>query len=308
MSSANQHQAYQPIPNMESALVNPITGIPAIAWYRWFISVQRLLAGVIPGGGAPIQGIGPGVLGISTEGEGISATAEGNTTALKVEWNAGQVNSLGANLARDALLDELNAVPSGTDGQVQANVAGVFEGLTNTELTALVDQFTLALSGAVPPPGLGAPVSDLLHSDGSWGPASALALATDLPANPTGTTSTTGVMMGLAGSITPTLTGKVLVLVEMDVRASVIGDGAKVQLRWGIGAVPTNGAVLTGTPVGRTGNYVASTVAGVGNIGLSWIISGLAPSVPTWLDVSLAAVTGGTATISNLSIVATELY
>src|ERR1700729_3552919 len=41
--------------------------------------------------------------------------------------------------------------PGGSNGQVQYNNAGSFGGLTNTQLTALVNTATASLSGAIPP-------------------------------------------------------------------------------------------------------------------------------------------------------------
>lgn len=127
------------------------------------------------------------------------------------------------------------------------------------------------------------------------------------PADPTGTTSALGVMMGLAASITPDVTGRILVTVTGTIlNASAIGDGAAVQLRAGVGAAPANGDALTGTAYGGLVRYVASTTAGKVPFALSAVISGLTLSVTTWLDVSLAAITGGTAAVTDLSVAAME--
>lgn len=127
------------------------------------------------------------------------------------------------------------------------------------------------------------------------------------PADPTGTTSTLGVMMGLAASLTPVVTGRMLVTVTGTIlNASGIGDGANVQLRTGIGTAPANGDALTGTARGGLVKYVSSTTAGKVPFALSAIISGLTLSVAEWIDVSLAAVTGGTAAITDLSVAAME--
>lgn len=57
-------------------------------------------------------------------------------------------------------------VPGGANGDVQFNANGAFGGLTNPELTTLIDVFTSALSGAVPPSGGG--TTDFLRADGSF--------------------------------------------------------------------------------------------------------------------------------------------
>lgn len=126
-------------------------------------------------------------------------------------------------------------------------------------------------------------------------------------AAPTGTTSTTGVMMGLAGTITPTATGKVQFNVCGDIKNSTVGDGANVQLRTGTGAAPANAAVLTGTTRGSLSKFIAATATGKARTCLIWTVTGLALSTAVWIDVGLAAVTGGTATFTDVDIVADEI-
>ena len=79
------------------------------------------------------------------------------------------------------------------------------------------------------------------------------ATAQSTPADPTGTTDTTGKMMGLAGAITPTYTGRLLIIVSGNLTntTAAAGDGAKAQIRYGTGSAPSNGDALTGTAVGN---------------------------------------------------------
>ena len=128
------------------------------------------------------------------------------------------------------------------------------------------------------------------------------------PADPTGTTNTTGLMMGLAGAITPQVTGKVLIMISGTIaNASGIADGANVQLRYGTGTAPANAAALTGTTIGGLVKYVAATTAEKAPFALQGIISGLTLNTAIWIDVGLAAVTAGTATVKDISITAFEL-
>jgi hypothetical protein len=138
---------------------------------------------------------------------------------------------------------------------------------------------------------------------------SAVAVATQAsPADPTGTASLVGVMMGLAGTITPVFTGRVLVTVTGTIfNPTAIADGAQAQIRIGTGAVPTNGSALAGTAIGSAAKYTASTVAGKVPFALSALATGLTTSVALWIDVGLAALTGGTATITDISIAALEV-
>lgn len=57
-------------------------------------------------------------------------------------------------------------VPGGAPGQVQFNSFGTFGGLSNVQLTALIQLFTPSLSGVVPASGGG--TSDFLRADGTW--------------------------------------------------------------------------------------------------------------------------------------------
>lgn len=78
-------------------------------------------------------------------------------------------NVTGANnLPRPTNPSAFLGAAGGSNGQVQVNNGGALGGLTNAQLTALVNPFTSILSGAVPASdGL---VSSFLHANGTWGP------------------------------------------------------------------------------------------------------------------------------------------
>src|SRR5271157_655935 len=80
--------------------------------------------------------------------------------------------------------------------------------------------------------------------------AAAKATTLSTPLNPSGTTNTTGLMMGLNQTMTPVKSGNVLVTICGVVANSTTADGATVQIRAGTGAAPTNAAALTGTAYG----------------------------------------------------------
>lgn len=126
------------------------------------------------------------------------------------------------------------------------------------------------------------------------------------PGNPTGTTSTTEVMMGLSGSFTASSTGRVLAIItgNMDNNS---GDASNGQMYFGTGTAPTNGAALTGTAVGTKVIYGATISNQFLPFTCSAIIS-LTPSTAYWFDMALANGTGGgTAAINNLSISICEI-
>lgn len=133
------------------------------------------------------------------------------------------------------------------------------------------------------------------------------AVAQSTPADPTGTTNTTGLMMGLAGSFTPAVTGRVLITISGDVQNNTNGDGAKFQIRYGTGAAPANAAALTGTAVGGLVNMLVAAANQRLPFSLNAIVTGLTVGTAYWLDIGLAAVTGGTAAAKNISISVVEI-
>jgi hypothetical protein len=126
------------------------------------------------------------------------------------------------------------------------------------------------------------------------------------PLNPTGTTSTAGVMMGLAQAITPQVTGRILVTVCGVVAQSTTADGATWQIRVGTGSAPANAAALTGTAYGSLQSMTFTGVLKV-PFSLTALVTGLTVGTAAWVDVSLAAVTAGTATMTSVACSVTEL-
>lgn len=134
------------------------------------------------------------------------------------------------------------------------------------------------------------------------------AVSSATPADPAGTTSGTGQMMGLAGSIKPAKTGRVLVTLVGDIyNPSGDGDGAATQLRYGTGSAPANGAALAGTAVGAITKFINAVAAERAPFSNTAVITGLTVGTTYWLDCSLKNITGGTATIENLTLTAVEV-
>lgn len=128
------------------------------------------------------------------------------------------------------------------------------------------------------------------------------------PANPTATTNTTGVMMGLAQSFTPNFSGRVLILVSGYLSNGTASAGAKTQIRHGTGTAPINGAALVGT---ADGNFVAiqngtSPMAAI-PFAMQVILTGLTIGTAYWIDLSLASLTSGTSTLFNPNFSIIEL-
>jgi hypothetical protein len=123
--------------------------------------------------------------------------------------------------------------------------------------------------------------------------------------NPTGTASLVnpGPMMGLGWVFTPQASGRVSISVNGQISNNTAADGAACQLRWGFGTPPVNGAAAVGTQILGTSALLtgnANTAAAGFPFALDGLLTGMTPGVPFWVDISLRALTGGTATISNV--------
>ncbi len=128
------------------------------------------------------------------------------------------------------------------------------------------------------------------------------------PANPTGTTSLIGVMMGLAGTITPSTTGKLLIIISGSIQTTGgAGNGYQFQIRYGTGAAPANGAAITGTASGTLRNQLALNNNIPEAFSLNSIASGLTLATAYWIDISLAAIAGNTASVNDISISIVEV-
>jgi hypothetical protein len=113
-------------------------------------------------------------------------------------------------------------------------------------------------------------------------------------------------MMGLAGSITPTGSGKILIIISGDLMMSGGGDEGRVQIRYGTGSAPANGAAATGTAAGA----LQRSNPGTGNdpipFSVNAVVTGLTPSTAYWVDLTLQS-SSGTATIKDVSISIVEV-
>ena len=133
------------------------------------------------------------------------------------------------------------------------------------------------------------------------------------PADPTGTTDTTGKMMGLGHSpssfiFIPQMGSVIFVTICGTVfNSGGVGDGAKITIYAGTGSAPANGAALTGSPYSTTVQYISSTTAGKVPFSLTTLIVPVVANTTYWIDLGLAAITGGTATVTDLQLTAFEL-
>lgn len=140
------------------------------------------------------------------------------------------------------------------------------------------------------------------------------------PSNPTGnaTTSFTAMGLGVTGAgggwlITPTTTGKIRWTITGGIANGTASDGAAIAIMSGAtsvaaapanaAAVPASAVVCTNPAFGVTNN--ASTAAVIFPFFMT-CVQNLTVGLGYWADVELKSVTGGTSTITGLTVTATE--
>jgi hypothetical protein len=127
------------------------------------------------------------------------------------------------------------------------------------------------------------------------------------PANPTGTSSTAGVMMGLAGTITPLKSTIIKFEATGAVNNGTANRGSFVGVRYGTGSAPTNGAATAGTLAGNGtfhNNAAASLTVPFTSLG---IVTGLTVGTAYWYDLWLGSLTSGTSAVFGVTLIAYEL-
>jgi|SRR5882724_19597 len=125
--------------------------------------------------------------------------------------------------------------------------------------------------------------------------------------NPTGTTSTTGLMMGLGSTwkLTPVYSTRVVLSINGSGACTVATGSFTIQPRFGTGTAPANAAALTGTTMGNASIGWSAVANSVTPFAWYFILTGLTAGTAYWFDVSLATSTG-TSVLSSLTATAME--
>jgi len=152
--------------------------------------------------------------------------------------------------------------PGGSSGQVQYNNAGAFGGLTNTQLTALINPFTSALSGAVPASGADNTSGFYLGGDGAFHAVTSGGTVTSVGASvPTGL-SVSGSPVTTSGTLALSWSGTIPNAQIPSPTVSTRGGVEAVTCTSGqfVNAVPTSGIPGCGTPPGGGNVSTSGTI------------------------------------------------
>jgi hypothetical protein len=124
--------------------------------------------------------------------------------------------------------------------------------------------------------------------------------------SPAATTSTSGVMAGMATYFTPVVTGRVLVIFNGAPTSSVAGAWVAGFIRYGAGTAPVNGAAPVGTQIGPQW-LAAPPIAGQwAGASMSAVIAGLTIGTQYWVDVVYRVPAGNSGGITQAAFTITE--
>jgi hypothetical protein len=125
--------------------------------------------------------------------------------------------------------------------------------------------------------------------------------------NPVSSTTPAGVMMGVGSTctLTPTYSTRMRIEFNGNISNSASSSSNTIQVRFGTGSAPANGAALTGTVVGSTYNNQTQTTGVFTPFATSAILTGLTPGTAVWFDISVGP-SAGTGTASSVTCNAME--
>jgi hypothetical protein len=123
--------------------------------------------------------------------------------------------------------------------------------------------------------------------------------------------TTTVRMMGYGTTITPVRSGTLLIMVSGDLNHPAAAEGGQIQIAYGTGTAPVNGATQTGITTGSIIRYLNSS----GNQGanskvpfsIQSIVTGLVAGTSYWIDLQGASTNTGVLSVNDVTISIVEL-
>jgi hypothetical protein len=129
--------------------------------------------------------------------------------------------------------------------------------------------------------------------------------AESIVTNPTGTASTTYVMMGMNLQLPPIVASTALwVTTDGQITNSANNGETDCVVCYGTGAPPVNGAAQVGTIAGQAARYKATAANDFTPFSLTALIQGVAKGQVYWLDLAVKTVGGGTGRVMDLDLCA----
>lgn len=241
-----------------------------------------------------------GAAATSIDANGATSVSNGTNNALLYQ-NTGNVGKLA--IVNGGLLNySSGGVPSNTVTPtlgVAGTSAGSIAFANVTSGTVTLTTVTGALGSVTAR--LPAVTGTLLSTGGATVDAS--------PGDPTATSSTTAVQMGLGGTckLTPLVSTRLHIVFTGNSYNLTNADGTSVIGTYGTGAAPGNGAAGTGTTFGNLAYNVNGSAVLEQTFSVSAVVSGLTVGTAYWLDLRAAAVTGGTSQITGVHCMAFEM-
>ncbi len=272
----------------------------------WGANVSAALGVAVGTAGSIV--VNGGNLGTPSAGvaTNLTGTAAG-LTAGHVTTNAnltGDVTSVGNATTLATVNGNVGSFGSATQSvQLTVNGKGLITAAANVTITPAIGNVT----------GLGAGVATVLGNATGTNNAvmknNAGAVLETTLADPTGTTSSTGVMAGFGSvaTLTPVQSSRVNVTFRGSCYNVTGGGSVRMQLRYGTGAAPANGAAPAGTAIGSRPYTLQSSPNNFVFFNRGAVITGLTPGTAYWFDLVFDNIGNGTtANLSNCDVTAFE--
>lgn len=120
-------------------------------------------------------------------------------------------------------------------------------------------------------------------------------------------TSPTYLMLGLAGTITPNVHGVISVSICGSTTDATLADTISVQVSYGTGTAPTNGAALAGTQAGALVQQSQAVATDIQSFCSTAVVSGLTVGTAYWLDLAVGSSGGAAITFGSTNVAAGEI-
>jgi hypothetical protein len=120
-------------------------------------------------------------------------------------------------------------------------------------------------------------------------------------------TVTTVVAIGANRTLTPAISGRVLLLAAGIAYNTTIGSATIVSAGYGTGTPPSAGSTPSYTLAGAGQNFISSSAAGQQGFSVIGLVTGLSLGISYWFDVFIQTSGGTTGGVKNVQLLVMEL-